>query len=175
VHNTHNHWVWGLCPSSGILVSTTFGNWICSRLQVGKKGKISTLLGPLERVGPVTDVRSKRPRQIMSSFPHLKTETDPVSKTLCFLVPKNSGQWTKSSNPVILTRNSIKLLNSLRMYTILDLMSSPSERPGTHLVNEWRVCIFHKHFAQNECTCGHACIPLHMFRHDNNRCNYFRL
>jgi hypothetical protein len=33
---------------------------------------------------------------------HLKKETDPVSKMLCFLVFLNSRQWIKSRNPVIL-------------------------------------------------------------------------
>jgi hypothetical protein len=51
VHNTRNYWVFGLCPSSGIL----------------KNG--------LNRVGVF--------------LPHLRTETDPVSETLC-----SSEYWT---------------------------------------------------------------------------------
>jgi hypothetical protein len=32
---------------------------------------------------------------------HLRAETDPVSETSCF-TPKNTGQWTKSKNPIVL-------------------------------------------------------------------------
>jgi hypothetical protein len=34
--------------------------------------------------------------------PHLRTKTDPVPETFCSLV-FNTGQWTKSANPVILS------------------------------------------------------------------------
>jgi hypothetical protein len=34
----------------------------------------------------------------MPPSPDLKTETDPVSETLCFTVILNSGRWTKSTN-----------------------------------------------------------------------------
>jgi hypothetical protein len=37
----------------------------------------------------------------VSPSPHLKTETDSVSKTLCFSVIWNSERWTKSVNLVI--------------------------------------------------------------------------
>jgi hypothetical protein len=42
VYKTQNYWVWGLFPSSGILEieNTTFGNWICFRLQV-KGGEVT--------------------------------------------------------------------------------------------------------------------------------------
>jgi hypothetical protein len=33
----------------------------------------------------------------------LRTEIDPVSETLCFLLFQNSGRWTKSRDPVILS------------------------------------------------------------------------
>jgi hypothetical protein len=33
----------------------------------------------------------------------MRTETDPVSETLCFPVIYNSGRWAKSTNPVILS------------------------------------------------------------------------
>jgi hypothetical protein len=36
VYNTQNHWFYGLCPSSGILINyktQRFRNWICLRLQ----------------------------------------------------------------------------------------------------------------------------------------------
>jgi hypothetical protein len=49
----------------------------------------------------------------VSLSPHLKTKTDPVSETLCFLDILNSGQWEKSINPVFLTseqtRRNIKI------------------------------------------------------------------
>jgi hypothetical protein len=37
-------------------------------------------------------------------FPHLRTETDPVSETLCFFIViwEKSGRWTKSENPISL-------------------------------------------------------------------------
>jgi hypothetical protein len=47
-------------------------------------------------------VLSKGPNRVGVSFPHLRTKTDPVFETLCFLVIQNSGRWTKSSNPVVL-------------------------------------------------------------------------
>jgi hypothetical protein len=48
-NNTQNFWVFGLCPSSGILETRNqrFGNCICFRPQV--RGKTPTLLDPLER------------------------------------------------------------------------------------------------------------------------------
>jgi hypothetical protein len=36
----------------------------------------------------------------MSSSSHPKTETDPVSGTLCVLAFCNPGRWTKPTNPV---------------------------------------------------------------------------
>jgi hypothetical protein len=46
---------------------------------------------------------SKGHKRIMSSSPHLRTETDPISETCCFLVFKNSGRWTHSRTLVILS------------------------------------------------------------------------
>jgi hypothetical protein len=46
-----------------------FGNWICFRPQVKVGEKTPTQLGPLER----------------ANLNHLRTETDPVSETSCFL------------------------------------------------------------------------------------------
>jgi hypothetical protein len=34
VHNTQNYWVFGLFPSSDVLGTRRFGNWICFRPQV---------------------------------------------------------------------------------------------------------------------------------------------
>jgi hypothetical protein len=46
----------------------------------------------------------------MSPFRHLKTETDKVSETLCFVVIYNSGRRTKSTNTVtVVTTNSGKI------------------------------------------------------------------
>jgi hypothetical protein len=42
------------------------------------------------------------PNRVDVSIPHMKRETDSVSETLCFLVIKNPGRWSKSTNPVIL-------------------------------------------------------------------------
>jgi hypothetical protein len=48
--------------------------------------------------GPVID--SKGSNRV-GFFPHLRTETDPVSETLCsFRSYLESGRWTKSENPV---------------------------------------------------------------------------
>jgi hypothetical protein len=49
VCNTQNDWVFGLCPSSGILKirKQRFGNWICFRPQV--RWATPALLDPLER------------------------------------------------------------------------------------------------------------------------------
>jgi hypothetical protein len=46
---TKNYWVFGLCPSTGILKTRKqrFGNWICFRPQV--RGDTPALLGTLER------------------------------------------------------------------------------------------------------------------------------
>jgi hypothetical protein len=67
--NTQNYWVFGLCPSSGIPETREqlFGNWICFRPHV--RGEIRALLRPLERA-------------------NLRTETDPVSETLCCLLSR---------------------------------------------------------------------------------------
>jgi hypothetical protein len=46
---------------------------------------------------------SKGPNRI-GVFPHLRTETDPVSEMLCFffVIYEKSGRWTKSENPISL-------------------------------------------------------------------------
>jgi hypothetical protein len=40
---------------------------------------------------------------------HLRTDTDPVYEMLCSLVTLNSGRWTKSRNPEILSVNKVTL------------------------------------------------------------------
>jgi hypothetical protein len=66
----HNHWDYEFCPSSGIL-----NNWKTFRkldlFPSSHEGREKpVLLGPLDR----------------TNLNHLKTETDPVSETSCFLV-----------------------------------------------------------------------------------------
>jgi hypothetical protein len=52
VYITWNYWVFGPGPSSGILKTQRFGNWICFRPQVGWG---DALLCPLERSGQPED------------------------------------------------------------------------------------------------------------------------
>jgi hypothetical protein len=65
VYNTQNYWVFGLCSSSGILKPRTqrFENWIYFRPQV----------------------RGHQTQQSRCPPPHLRTETDSVSESLCAL------------------------------------------------------------------------------------------
>jgi hypothetical protein len=51
----------------------------------------------------------KGPNRVGVSL-HLRTETDPVSETSCFSFSSNqleSGRWTKSESPVILSFESV--------------------------------------------------------------------
>jgi hypothetical protein len=51
VYDIPDYWVFGLCPSSGILKNRRtqrFGSWICFRPQV-RGQETPTQLGPLER------------------------------------------------------------------------------------------------------------------------------
>jgi hypothetical protein len=51
LHDIQDYWVFGLCPSSGILKNRRtqhFGNWICFRPQV-RGQETPTQLGPLGR------------------------------------------------------------------------------------------------------------------------------
>jgi hypothetical protein len=74
VYDIQDYWVFGLCPSSGILKNrrTRFGNWICFRPQV-RGQETPTQLGLLERASLNHCLLP----------PHLRMERDPVSKTLC--------------------------------------------------------------------------------------------
>jgi hypothetical protein len=95
VYNTQNSWGFGLFPLFGILETknTMFRNWICFRPQV--RGEDTSQLGPLERANLSL---SKGPKRVGVFPPHLRTETDPVSETLCFLVSRipNDGQSPKT-------------------------------------------------------------------------------
>jgi hypothetical protein len=88
-----NRWIYGLCPTSGILhnYKTRFGNWICFRLVKGQRysaGSLST--------GPVIKVNS-------SYGTHPKTEKKPASKTLfsSYLEFRMMGKVHKPSLSVI--------------------------------------------------------------------------
>jgi hypothetical protein len=48
VNNTQGYSVFGLCPSSGILKTRRFGNWICLRPRIWG-WETRNLLDPLER------------------------------------------------------------------------------------------------------------------------------
>jgi hypothetical protein len=63
-----NYWVFGLCPSSGILENRKrFGNLLCFRLQV-KLWKALTLLGPLEGANLIHWTCSRSRESILSSL-----------------------------------------------------------------------------------------------------------
>jgi hypothetical protein len=46
---------------------------------------------------------SKGPNRVVVSLPCLRTETGPVSETLCFLVIWNSRRWANDQKPAILS------------------------------------------------------------------------
>jgi hypothetical protein len=95
--NTQDHWILGLCTSTSILKTrkrsgsetgfSSFLRW---------KRKTLCLLDLLERASLNRFLRD--PTKSVSPSPHLRTETDPVSETLCFLVFR-----IEVENPVILT------------------------------------------------------------------------
>jgi hypothetical protein len=66
-----------------------FGNWICFRPQVKVGEKTPTQLGPLERAN-------------LNHF-YLRTETDPVSETSCFLEYRTMEKVQKNSMNSVLT------------------------------------------------------------------------
>jgi hypothetical protein len=66
VYNTQRYWVFGLCPSSGFFLNN-------------EKNTMFRKLDLLERA------LSKGPNRV-GVVPHLRTETDPVSETLCFFI-----------------------------------------------------------------------------------------
>jgi hypothetical protein len=72
VYNTQNYWVFGLCPSSGILENRKHNILETGSVYILRwGGGTPTLLDPLERA-------------ILNQPPHLRTETDPVSETCIF-------------------------------------------------------------------------------------------
>jgi hypothetical protein len=68
----------------------------------------------------------------MSPSRRLKIQTDPDSDTLCILDITNSGRWTKSRNPVILSvvHSPIYTPPIRRSVLILSTHSRPSLRRG---------------------------------------------
>jgi hypothetical protein len=90
MYNTQNYWVFGLCPSSGILETRKHSISETGSVSVLRwGGKTPTLLGPLERANLKQSLAlSKGPNRVGVFPPHLRTETDPVSETLCFLVSR---------------------------------------------------------------------------------------
>jgi hypothetical protein len=96
-------------PDSKYLENTRFLKFdLFPFLHDGKEA--TTLLGPLEKltsitVAEVTFFYCTQQSRCLSPL-HLKTETDPVSGNLCFLVTENSGRWTASTIPAILSKNN---------------------------------------------------------------------
>jgi hypothetical protein len=86
VCNTQNYWDFGPYPSSGILEII--------KHKVSENGFVSVLMWGEKDIYSVRSIRitgwmlalSKRPKRIGIFHPHLRTETHPVSETLCFLV-----------------------------------------------------------------------------------------
>jgi hypothetical protein len=68
MYNNQNHWVSGTCPSSSILKTR--------KRDISETGSL---------VGRFRLALSKGPNGVSVPSRHLKTETDPVSETLCFL------------------------------------------------------------------------------------------
>jgi hypothetical protein len=100
-YNTQNYWVLRLCPSSDILKNQRiqlFGNWICFRLQVMGETPTWSIFGLRLALSNGTNRVDVSP-----TLHHLRMETDPVSEKLYSLVFWNTGRWTKSKNPVILS------------------------------------------------------------------------
>jgi hypothetical protein len=67
----------------------------------GKAPKAVVTTVKTKSLTSVTGLRD--PNEKVSPSPHMRTETDPVSETLCFLIIQNSGRWTKSRNTIILS------------------------------------------------------------------------
>jgi hypothetical protein len=84
LYKTQNYWAFGLCPPSGILKNTTFRK--------------------LDVFPPVTEVSSLQRIQQSKCLPppHLKTETDLVSETLCSVEYWTTSKLKTLSNPVCL-------------------------------------------------------------------------
>jgi hypothetical protein len=99
VLDLQNYWVFGLCPSSGILEtrSTVFRK-LDLFPSLGEGEKTPTQFGPLERAN-LNHWTSGLSRCLLSHL-HLRTENDSVSETLCSLEYQTMEKRLKK--PVIL-------------------------------------------------------------------------
>jgi hypothetical protein len=85
VYNTQNYWVFGLFPSSGILETR--------KHDITETGSVSVLkcVGKTPtKLGSVIEVTSFQGTQLSMYLPtpHMRTETDSVSETSCFIVSR---------------------------------------------------------------------------------------
>jgi hypothetical protein len=105
VCNTQNHWVSGLCPSSGILNSREHN--------VSETGSVSVLRwerGVIE-VQRLRLAHSKGLYRVGGSLPWPEDRRRSRFQNVVFSSIKNSWRWTNSRNPVILrTTNIINFL-----------------------------------------------------------------
>jgi hypothetical protein len=101
VYKTQNYGGLRFYVSSSILKTRKpFSNWICFRPKM--RWETPTLLDPLEnailKAQLLRLVLATEPNRVGVSLPDLRTDTDPVSETLCFLVFRipDDGQGPKS-------------------------------------------------------------------------------
>jgi hypothetical protein len=82
VYNTQNYWVFAFCPSDILETRKRFRNRICSRPQVrgGRHLSVGLALSKVPNRGGIIPPPHHHH--------HQRTETDPVSETLCFLVSR---------------------------------------------------------------------------------------
>jgi hypothetical protein len=86
VYNTHNHWVYGLCPSFGIINTRkhNFSQTVSLAVFKWGGGETPTLFHPLEKA--IEFSHFKGTQQVRCLPSRLKTKTDKVSETSCLLV-----------------------------------------------------------------------------------------
>jgi hypothetical protein len=88
-YNTQDYWVFGLCPSSGIL---------------------DTRKHDVSETGSVPVLRWRRGEDTYSVGPlHLRTETDPVSEKSCFLVSRIPDDRKVQKKTVITPYSPLKI------------------------------------------------------------------
>jgi hypothetical protein len=95
VYNTQNYWVLRLCPSSGILETRKHNVAETGRVSILRWGGRHISVGSVfpssgggGRHISVGSALSKWPNRVGVILPHQRTETDPVSEMLCFLVSR---------------------------------------------------------------------------------------
>jgi hypothetical protein len=108
VCNTQNYWVLGFCPSSDILNNTTFRE--------------------LDLFPSVIEISSfKRIQQSRClPLPHLKTETDIVIETLCYL-----KYWTTIR---------LQILSNLECLFFTSLLPEPKSPKAVTSIQVYRLC-----------------------------------